>query len=174
MPNGYALSTRKYNFELKYVDQYTEIVTTIMNIQNYLKKGTLDFTKVDVSNSEPLPNTKIEIYTDDNQLIFSDYTDEFGKIIINDLLVGKYYILEKEAPEGYNINEEKMWFEIKEDGEVVKATMTDDKLIIEVPNTLKNENKIKEMITVSVAVTSILVIGIGILYEKNKKKKEKK
>lgn len=174
LPNGYVLSTRKYDFELKYVDQYTEIVTTIMNIQNYLKKGTLDFTKVDVSNSEPLPNTKIEIYTEDNQLIFSDYTDEFGKIVINDLLVGKYYILEKEAPEGYNINEEKMWFEIKEDGEVIKATMTDDKLIIEVPNTLKNENKIKEMITVSVAVISILVIGIGILYEKNKKKKEKK
>lgn len=33
--------------------------------------------------------------------------------------------------EGYELNEEKMWFEIKEDGEVIKATMKDDQIIKE-------------------------------------------
>ena len=33
--------------------------------------------------------------------------------------------MEKEAPEGYTLNPERMYFEILEDGKVVKATMTD-------------------------------------------------
>ena len=36
--------------------------------------------------------------------------------------------------------EEKMWFEIKEDGEIIKATMKDEQ-IIEVPDTEKKDYK---------------------------------
>ena len=43
--------------------------------------------------------------------------------------------------EGYKLNEEKMWFEIKEDGEVIKATMKDEQ-IIDVPDTEKNKDYI--------------------------------
>ena len=125
---GYVLDTNTYDFELKYKDQYTPKVSISKTISNKLKTSKLEFTKEDFSTSEPLPNTKIEIYTEKDELIFSGITNENGKIIIDRLPLGKYYILEKEAPEGYILNEEKMYFEVKEDGEVIKATMKDRKI----------------------------------------------
>ena len=46
------------------------------------KVETLEFSKVDFSTSEPLPNTLIEIYkVDTDELVYSERTDENGKII---------------------------------------------------------------------------------------------
>ena len=80
--------------------------------------------------------------------------------------LGKYYILEKEAPEGYQLNPNKMYFEIKEDGEIVKSNMTDELIIVEVPNTELNEFPLLELV-------SIVLVGLGagvIFYAKRKKK----
>ena len=67
-----------------------------------------------------------------------------------------------------------MYFEVKENGEIVKATMTDDKLIIEVPNTLKNDNTGLYVSIVSFGILGVLLIGAGIYYEKKKNKKTDK
>ena len=120
-----------YEIELKYKDQYTPIVVKSLSLKNYLPKGTLEFTKVDFSTGEPLPNTKIEIYTEDDTLIGSYITDDTGMVVIKDLplINGKrYYLLESEAPISYILNTEKMWFEISENGDIVKATMTNEKI----------------------------------------------
>ena len=134
---------------------------------NEKKKGTLEFTKVDVSTSEPLPNTLIEIYNEDDELVFSGRTDDEGKIIIEELEYGKYYILEKEAPEGYTLNEERMYFEILEDGETVKATMTDEKVIVDVPNTDSSNYIIQISLILLAAATGVVI------YEEIKKRKNK-
>ena len=127
--------------------------------------GTLEFTKTDVSTGEPLPNTLIEIYNDKDELIFSGRTDDNGKITISEIRYGKYYILEKEAPEGYTLNPERMYFEIKEDGEIVKATMTDEKVIVEVPSTGITDSHFIEIVG-----TMFILGGIGaIIYVKKKK-----
>lgn len=171
--DSFILNTNKYEFELTYKDQYTEIVSVSFDIENYLQKGILEFTKTDISTSDPLPNAKIEIYyvdedNEDGKLVFSDYTNEQGQIIIDDLKVGKYYILEKEAPEGYKLNEERMYFEIKENGEVVKATMVDERIVIEVPNTGITNYYVVEIISIL-----LVVGGIGvIIYDKKKKRKK--
>ena len=129
--------------------------------------GTLEFTKTDISTSEPLPNTVIEIYTENDELVFSGKTDENGKVIIEELRYGKYYILEKEAPEGYILTEEKMAFEILEDGEIVKATMVNEKVVVEVPNTGLNDYFVLEIIS-----GLLILSGIGvIIYAKKKNKK---
>ena len=159
---GYKLNNDKVYFEIK---NNGEIVKA--NMTNEKKKGTLEFTKVDLSTSEPLPNTLIEIFNEKDELVFSGRTDENGKITIEELEYGKYYIVESEAPEGYQINNEKMYFEILEDGEIVKCTMTDEKIIIEVPNTEENSYIIP---------ISVLLIGIStgiIIYEEIKKKRKK-
>lgn len=162
--NGNVVDPKTYEFELKYEDQYTKIVYKKFNLHNEYPKGELEFTKTDIA-GDPLPNTKIEIYTENDVKIFEGVTDENGKIVIKNLPVGKFYILEKEAPEGYILNDEKQWFEIKEDGEIVKSTMVNEK-IIEVPNTSANSYFFVLPLSLLVAGTAAIIIS--------KKRKNKK
>ena len=157
---GYVITEEKVYFEIK---DNGEIVKAKMSNKPIM--GELEFTKVDLSTSEPLPNTLIEIYTEEDELIFSGRTDDKGMIIIKGLRYGKYYILEKEAPEGYILNTEKMYFEIKENGQVVKSIMTNEMIpvIVEVPNTSKNDLPI---IPISI-IFSVLGLGL-IIYGKKK------
>ncbi len=158
---GYKLSDKKVYFEIL---EDGEIVKA--NMTNEKFKGTLEFTKIDISTGEPLPNTTIQIFNNDDELIFEGITDEKGMIVISDLEYGKYYIIESNAPEGYSINPEKMYFEILEDGEIVKATMSDEKVIIDVPIT--ESNKDQNVYTTGIA---FIILGLGAtIYVKRKKR----
>lgn len=160
---GFVITEEKVFFEIK---DNGEIVKATM--ANKPITGNLEFTKLDLSSNEPLPNTLIEIYTaNTNELVFSGKTDENGMIIIENLRFNDYVLYEKEAPESYILNEEPMYFSIKEDGEVVKLTMTNERIVIEVPNTESNSYIIP---------ISLLLIGLAtgvIIYEEVKKRKNK-
>ena len=166
--NNNVLDPNTYEFELVYEDQYTEVVYKTFTLDNKYPKGELEFTKTDLVTGDPLPDTKIEIFTENGVKVFEGRTDENGKIIITDLPVGKYFILESNAPDGYILNEEKMWFSITENGEIVKADMTNEK-IVEVPNTLQEKDILIEIIS-----ATLLLSGIGIIIYAKKKSKNRK
>src|SRR5574344_1122385 len=156
-PEGYLINEEKMYFEVT----GEQIVKS--TIKDEKITGTLEFTKTDFSESVTLPDTTIEIYNDKDELIFTGKTDENGMIIIEKLEYGKYYILEKEAPKGYTLNTEKMYFEIKENGEVVKCSMKDEE-IIEVPNTEANEFPFLEL-----GSLVLCIAGFGVMIYANKK-----
>ena len=154
---GYLITDEIVEFEIK---ENGEVIKAEMT--NKPITGSLEFTKVDFSTSEALPNTTIEIYNSNDVLIYTGITDENGMIYIDGLRYGKYYILEKEAPNGYILNTERMYFEILENGEVIKATMTNEKVIIEVPNTGINEMPLIEIgsIVLILGGTGVILYGI--------------
>ena len=163
-PEGYVLNDEKMFFEIK-----EDGKTIKSNVKNKKIVGSIEITKIDVSTSEPLPNTLLSIYNMNDELVFSDRTDENGKVFIENLEYGKYYIIESEAPEGYLINDEKMFFEIKDDGVIIKATITDEKIIIEVPITEQDESY--RLIIIGAI---LLIVGAGILVYAKVRRKEKK
>ena len=161
---GYVITTEKVYFEVK---DNGEIVKAEM--QNKPIMGRVEITKVDISTGEVLPNTLIEVYNENDELMFTGRTNEEGKILIENLKYGKYYFIEKEAPEGYQINNEKMWFEILEDGKIVKSELSDEKIIVEVPNTLKNDYM--PFIMLGISALGIGVITYGIIKKRKTNKK---
>lgn len=164
---SHLIDNNVYEFELVYKDQYTPIITKTFTLKNYLPKGTLEFTKTDYSTDKALPNTVIEIYTEDDVLMGTYTTDDKGMVIIKDLPLSngkKYYILEKQTSDSsYLLNEEKMYFEINENGEVVKATMTNEK--VKMPKTFNTD------LTSSIIIISTAVLGLGLLIYAKKKNK---
>ena len=160
--DNYVLNDEKIEFEIKKENNKGNIVS--LNINNYLKKGKLVFSKEDLITSEGIPNTIIEIYDNNDNLFITRKTDEFGKIIIDNLPCGKYYIIEKEANKNYQITNEKVYFEIKENNEVVKAKMVNEKIVVKVPKTATKEG----IIVHSLFGISIL-IGLGRFYYERKK-----
>ena len=164
-PEKYTINKEKMYFEIK---EDGEIVKATM--KDKVKQGTLVFTKTDISESETLPNTVIEIYTENDELIYHGKTDKDGKIVLPELEYGKYYILEKEAPEGYELNEEKMYFEIKEDGEIVKATMKDKEIPhIDVPDTDIKDSNHNFAYGIEIIILGIVTIVYAIIKKKKKK-----
>ena len=158
---GYIINKEKVYFE---ITEDNEIVKVEMTNKPIV--GKLIFSKIDFSTSNPLPNTVIEIYTEKDELIYSDRTNDKGEIIINELRYGKYYIIEKEAPEGYLLNKNKMYFEIKKDGEIIKTIMTNERVIVDVPDTLQKDKYVVELFGIL-----FILFGIGgIIYAWNKAK----
>ena len=156
----YILDNKKYYFELKYKDQYTEEINYKLELSNYLKKGELEFTKTDLVTGDAISNTKVEIYSINDELIYSGVTDNDGKIYIKNLPVGQYYIIERLAAPGYKLSHEKQYFTILDDGDVVKTNMTNEKMEVVVPDTLKNNY-------LDIILKSIILLSSGIIiYEK--------
>lgn len=164
---NHVLNSKPYCFEIKYKDQYTDTIKLIINQKNYLAKGDFELSKVDLSTGEPVEGTLIEIYTEDDILIYSGRTDKLGKLYVKGLESGKKYkFVEKEAPEGYILNDEIHEFEILNNGDIVKDTLSNEKIVIDVPNTFANDYKI--LIPVSLCGLGIVLV----LLSRDKRKKK--
>lgn len=164
---NHVLNSKPYCFEIKYKDQYTDTIKLIINQKNYLAKGDFELSKVDLSTGEPVEGALIEIYTEDDILIYSVRTDKLGKLYVKGLESGKKYkFVEKEAPEGYILNDEIHEFEILNNGDIVKDTLSNEKIVIDVPNTFANDYKI--LIPVSLCGLGIVLV----LLSRDKRKKK--
>lgn len=164
--SNHIIDDTPYCFSIEYKDQYTDIVSIEFTLKNYLIKNDFELTKTDFSTGEVIAGALIEIYNENEELVFSDYTDEFGKIYVKDLGYGKYKYFESQAPEGYILNSDPHFFEIFEDGTIIKDTLSNEKIIIEVPNTSIADSKVITVVTII-----SIIAGLGfIIYDKKRKK----
>lgn len=138
------------------------------NINNIYKvvydkrvRGNLEIIKKDLENGIVLKDAFIEVYKD-NKLVYSGYTDDSGKILLNDLYVGSYKIIEKQAPTGYILDEKEYFVDITNDKYNITLEITNKKKEIIVPNTsLNNINTLKY------SGIGIMILGlISIMFRK--------
>ena len=130
-PEGYLLNDAKHEFSIKdngiiLKDSLTDTRIT----------GGIKITKTDASTSAPVPGATITVYNKDGSKVGSGVegkTGTDGTVEFDNLTYGDYYFVETNAPEGYLLNPDKHPFSIKENGVIVKDSLTDTRKAIVAP-----------------------------------------
>ena len=176
--DNYNLLESPIYFDINYKDQYTENIIVNIELKNELKKGSFELLKLDLESNEPIGGTIINIYDNKNNLVYSGKTDNKGKILLNNLKIGKYLYYEAEASNGYLIDNSKKYFEIKENGEKIENKIYNKKVdifkeensdipneeIIDIPQTYDKLYKY-----ISYIIISIIILLKSIVIIKQKK-----
>lgn len=135
-PDGFVSDNSYYYFEITENDK-TVIVENKdgVGFVNTPIKGSLEITKTDISDGKPLADVGYRIQDLAGNIIAEGITDENGVARFDNLRYGKYTYMEYATLPGYVIDDAEYPFEIKENGEIVKANMTNEKIPIEIPKT---------------------------------------
>ena len=126
-PKGFEKDDNYYYFEIVEDDDIVTVENKAgVGFINKPSTGELEITKKDVATGKPLPKAGFRIKDADGKVVAEGYTDENGVAKFK-LRTGKYTYEEFDAPEGYIIDTTPHKFEITEDGQIVKAEMTNEK-----------------------------------------------
>ena len=162
-PDGFIIDENVYPFSIENDGETIEISNTEVGkgFVNKPKKGSVEITKKDISTGELIPDCGIEILDKDGNVVVQGRTDENGIVTFDMLRVGDYFYREFDAPDGYILDENSYPFTIKENGEIVKCEMTNQKIPEQTtPYTGDNHSDLLAwiMIGLSLAIGSVLFI----------------
>ena len=149
----YRLNSRKYSINLE--DENKEEVVKTITIQNFLQKGNIIITKTSSLTKENLSNALIGIFNDKDELIYEGTTNQEGKIVIENLALGNYYIKELTAPAGYNLDIKPIKFSITSDKETIYLNLENDP-IIDIPDTYSP--KCKNIVIIELIESFVLIL----------------
>lgn len=125
-PDGWKLSTERYPVTLdpamKAEDAHVIRAALSEPILNELIYSTVTLTKTDITGEETLPGAQIEVRNEGGEVIYRAYTDENGELPDIPVTPGRYTFREIYAPEGYELNETEMQFEVDADGNITGDT----------------------------------------------------
>ncbi|WP_227831670.1 MULTISPECIES: SpaA isopeptide-forming pilin-related protein [unclassified Clostridioides] len=123
---GYLINKEKIPFELKYAGQTVEVTSVSISHKDIEQKGKAILIKEDEkTGSIPQENAKLdgavyELRKSNNDELVKTVTIKGGKAKVENLYLGKYYWIEKKAPEGYLLDTTKHYFEISYADENIK------------------------------------------------------
>ncbi|KFN04665.1 TQXA domain protein [Bacillus clarus] len=121
-PTGYVLTKKPIPFSISEQGK-----TIMLTAKNKHITGELEISKVDIADGDnKLPNAEFTIFNEKGEEVVKGKTNQNG-IAKFKLPYGKYTYKETFAPEGYLLNGEIFSFEIKEDGQIIKHTVKDQK-----------------------------------------------
>lgn len=134
---GYILDNEYKKVELKYKDDKSNIVTKNIKITN--EKVKCDVVYITSSNDGTfLPNVEINVYDENNNIVYNGKTNSEGKITIEKLPYGKYYIKQIKVPSGYILNEEIVYFSVNDMSCLSDIKVTNEKSIMPVTSSSSN------------------------------------
>lgn len=110
---------------------------------NFLKRYSAKIKKVDAESGVPLPNIFFRIQDEFGNVVLETKTDEFGEILLEDLILGTYKITEIETIDGYELLKEPVFFTIEDENIEIKIT---NHKITNVPKTSENRVMIPKSI----------------------------
>ena len=162
-PAGYVLSDEIYEVQIN----ENGSVIKLGNLENKPITGELELTKLDVSTGKPLPNAGFRIKDAEGNIVVEGYTDEHG-IARFTLGYGEYTYEEFSAPKGYLLDATPHAFAITEDGQIVRAEMTNERVPTpEIPQTGDSSGLTLWLGLGGIALGALTACGI--LYFKRKK-----
>ncbi|MBO0467143.1 hypothetical protein JZO73_06305 [Enterococcus plantarum] len=129
-PEGYELDTTPKTITIAKNNPDGTLSVEVINKKEKLPEtGILKIIKY-VKDSDPivyLQGAVFEVYDNDTQLVSTQTTDANGEILLNDLEPGKYYVIEVEAPPGYEENS--VFYEvIVESGKITEVRHANEKM----------------------------------------------
>ncbi|WP_242281131.1 SpaA isopeptide-forming pilin-related protein [Bacillus cereus group sp. BfR-BA-01347] len=123
-PKGFVLDSKEIPFAVSEDGQTIELQK-----ENHKIYGSLEITKVDMVDGMELPGAKFEVFEKETgKKIVEKVTDEKGKAIFEKLPAGDYMFKETLAPDGYVLYEAEVDFTIKENGEIIRHTIENEKI----------------------------------------------
>lgn len=138
-PEGFVKDDTYHYFEIRNDGETVTVENEAgVGFTNKPIVGELELTKTDISDGKVLANVGFRIRNEAGEIVAEGYTDENGVAKFT-LRYGKYTYEEFAALDGYIPDTKAYPFEIKEDGEIVKAAMTNER-IPEVPQTGDESN----------------------------------
>ena len=127
-PEGFLKDENYHYFEIRNDGETVTVENEAgVGFVNQPITGELELTKKDISDGKLLANVGFRIRNEAGEIVAEGYTDENG-IAKFTLRYGKYTYQEFDGLDGYIIDENEYAFEIKENGEIVKAEMTNEKI----------------------------------------------
>jgi len=132
---NHVVDKTKHYFTISAKDSEAEVILKTLTIQNQLPKRKVEIIKLDALTKKPIPNTELEVYTKDKKLIFRGMTNNEGKLILEDLFFGEFYIVETTPAEGYLQLEENVVFVVDEHSESTLMVTVFNEKEVEVPKT---------------------------------------
>lgn len=144
-PGEYVVSEKDDPDNVRYVlpdDQTVEITAneeTTVAFENILKKGSIEFTKVDKATGKPLAGVLFRILDADKNVVAEGRTGSDGIVRFDDLCYGSYFWQEAETISGYQAETSLHEFSITEHEQLITLTVENEK-IPDAPKTGDNSN----------------------------------
>lgn len=129
----YVVETKKLepydeNNHKYFVDLTTHSQKLTLAFENTLKKSDIEIIKIDADTKTKIGKAKFSLYTENNEYLGSVYSSQDGKAYFYDIPLGKYYVVEEEAPFGYEKDKNEHYLEIVENQKTYTLTIPNRKI----------------------------------------------